>query len=104
MLPSLLGQLRDPGDLIVPVHLDTDVVALADGRAAQHAGIADRQDPSLSFPGLQRDRSLGRVDADNGTAGKRGRGVAGEDRAADYAEETYDLKRILNGCIVTPPG
>ena len=41
MLPSVLGQLRDRGDLIVPVHHDTDAVALADGRAAQHAVILD---------------------------------------------------------------
>ena len=108
MLPSVLGQLRDRGDLIVPVHHDTDAVALADGRAAQQAGIADRQDPGLSLPGLEPDRSLGRVDAANGTAGKRGRGVAEEDHAADDAEEQHDhhenldwLHRDTSGLMAT---
>ena len=88
MLPRLRGNLRDLGDSIAQVDLDTDSIALGDMLLVQHVGVANRQRPGPSFLRSKSDRPFGLIDADNGASAKGGRGFADENRAADHAEET----------------
>ena len=85
---SPLGKFRDLGNSIAQVDFYTDSIALGDLVLVQQVGIADRQGPGVSFFRLESDRPLGLIDADDGASGKGGRGFAGNDGTADYAEQT----------------